>query len=315
MTPLSEPGISYNYLTNKTTIFIDTDLYYSETVIVLKLQIQYVAQAVLDFLDLTIRIAVKPNEKFVSLMNSGPPTFQTQINDIQIIIDQELNYIFPVVTDPDKDNYSMKIECGGAIKFTEISSSGLILKPKQDDIGKYQCKVTMSDDHKYQKSSTTIVNIIVGSSINEQLKTELSNNIIRNNTSTLLKAIIQKITKYGEVLVKFNREIKKPPNCHAIDLTTLLLIIEPAETSDIKMLDFSWKVTDCTHKLQYTCSDSIPNQLDKNTMPLFDIQFPANSKMFYNLLTSMSSFDILPTQKLDEEILDLKDETTDLGKF
>eukprot|EP00347_Sterkiella_histriomuscorum_P014664 403360019 len=307
MTTNSNPGITYNYLINSSFIFIDTDQYTSDTEIKVKLKIEYTGTTVNDFLDLTIRIAVRPNEKFLSLINSGPPTFQTQINDIQINVDQELNYIFPVVTDPDKDNYSMKIECGGAIKFTEISSSGLILKPKQDDIGKYQCKVTMSDDHKYQKSSTTIINIIVGSSINEQLKVELSNNIIRNNTSTLLKAIIQKITKYGEVFVKFNREIKKPHSCQVIDMNSLLLIIEPAETSDIKMLDFSWKVTDCTSKqlviqlyfenplyvsiqerdrlniifmrnglfkdastlqpirLQYTCSDSIPNQLDKNS--------------------------------------------------
>eukprot|EP00347_Sterkiella_histriomuscorum_P005242 403357345 len=307
MTTNSNPGITYNYLTNSSFIFIDTDQYSFDAEIKVKLSIEYTGTSVNDFLDLTIRIAVKPNQKFLSLINSGPPTFQTQINDIQINFDQELNYIFPVVTDPDKDNYSMKIECGGAIKFTEISSQGLILKPEQDDIGKYQCKVTMSDDHKYQKQSTTIINIIVTSSNDEQLKTELSNNIIRNNTSTLLKAKIQKTTKYGEVFVKFNREIKKPPSCHAIDLNSLLLIIEPAETSDIKMLGFSWKITDCTNKqlviqlyfenplhvsiqerdklnlifmrnglfkdastlqpirLQYTCSDSIPNQLDKNS--------------------------------------------------
>lgn len=42
-------------------------------------------------------------------------------------------------------------------------------------------------------------------------------------------------------------------------------------------------------------------------MPLFNITFPGNAKMFYNLLTSMSSFDVLPTDTLDSSILNLND--------
>eukprot|EP00347_Sterkiella_histriomuscorum_P009183 403342203 len=307
MTPISQPGISYNYLINKTTIFIDTDQYVQDTEVVIKLQIQYIAQPTHDYLDLTIHLAVKPNEKFQSLLNQGAPTFQTQIQDIKIIAEKEFTYLFPIITDPDKDNYSMKIDCGGAVIFTEISTQSLNFKPKEKNIGKYYCKVTLTDDNFYQKSSTTIINIVVSSDIEELIKDEIEHYIFRNNNSNLLKAKIKKITKYGEVFLKFNREIKIPPSCLTLDQSSLLLIIQPSETSDLKMLDFSWKITDCTNKqlviqlsfenplyvsiqerdqldiifmrnglfkdastlqpikLQYTCSESIPNQLDKNS--------------------------------------------------
>ena len=46
-------------------------------------------------------------------------------------------------------------------------------------------------------------------------------------------------------------------------------------------------------------------------MPLFEIDFPENTVMFYGFLVSISSFDILPTDQINSVALDINDEESD----
>ena len=41
-------------------------------------------------------------------------------------------------------------------------------------------------------------------------------------------------------------------------------------------------------------------------MPLFEIDFPENAVLFYSFLVSVSSFDVLPTDQINEQAFNLK---------
>ena len=45
-------------------------------------------------------------------------------------------------------------------------------------------------------------------------------------------------------------------------------------------------------------------------MPLMNVDFPANAILFYNLLMSMASFDLLPSTSMQTSVFEFKDSST-----
>ena len=45
-------------------------------------------------------------------------------------------------------------------------------------------------------------------------------------------------------------------------------------------------------------------------MPLLNVDFPANAMFFYSLLMDMSTFDVLPTSTVEDEVFTFSDEET-----
>eukprot|EP00347_Sterkiella_histriomuscorum_P007176 403349968 len=290
----------------------------SATEIKVKLSIKYFDQSANDSLDLTIYLVSKPNHHFSLLLNTGPPLFQAYIQDIKLVANTEQNILFPLVQDPDGDSYSMKFECGAAIKFTKTSSLGLYFKPQNNDAGSYQ-----------QFKQNDLQLTIQASETSDQRMLDFSRRVTYCTNYQILIQLNFENPLYVSLQDRDQLQIVFLRNGYFKDASTLQPI-----------------------KLHYSCTESIPNQLDKNSllyqnkgllegsidttqvlvisnfainilmsaslqylwgminalqlilaMPLLDIQLPANTKMFYNLLISMSSFDVLPTQELGEETL------------
>ena len=76
-----------------------------------------------------------------SISTNNAPTFNSPPLDINMAANDNLNYIFPDITDPDGDLVTILLE--SVPSFVLLSSGSLILTPQVSDVGSHTIKVSL----------------------------------------------------------------------------------------------------------------------------------------------------------------------------
>jgi hypothetical protein len=79
------------------------------------------------------------------LLNSGPPEFTSEIKQLEI--SQTTDYSFPLISDPDNDDYTVDVNLGEAFIFAKCSALKLKFNPGHDDFRQtpYLIVITLTD--------------------------------------------------------------------------------------------------------------------------------------------------------------------------
>ena len=88
----------------------------------------------------------------LSLANSGPPQFVTDLAPQTVAPGTNLSYTLPDISDPDGDDWIIECNLGTAIAFASFSVNTFHISPHSSDSGTYKIQIKLTDKNEYPKT-------------------------------------------------------------------------------------------------------------------------------------------------------------------